>query len=243
MMNKNLNHSFAVIFDMDGVIVDSNPTHTIALRKFCEMHGHHLTDEELKTTVYGRANKDWLPDIFGAQMTPAEYKKLADEKEALFRKLFKPKIRPLKGLIFFLETLRENHIPRALASSAPAENVQFTLEKTGTKKYFDIVLDESSINKGKPDPEIYLKTASLLNFSPEQSIVFEDSIAGVEAAKKAGCKVVGVTTTHSRAEFSETDLVIDDFEGLSLVTLQKLLRSAKLQNFCHSERIRPLTEE
>ena len=64
-MNKNLKNPFAAIFDMDGVIVDSNPTHTITLREFCEMHGHYLTDDELKLKVYGRANKDWLPDIFG----------------------------------------------------------------------------------------------------------------------------------------------------------------------------------
>ena len=221
-MNKNSKNSFAVIFDMDGVIVDSNPTHTIALRKFCEMHGHHLTDEELKSKVYGRANKDWLPDIFGDQMTPAAYKNLADEKERLFRKLFEPIIQPLKGLIHFLDILKENNITMAVASSAPHENVEFALEKTGTKKYFNIALDESSFNKGKPDPEIYLKTASLLNFSPENCTVFEDSIAGVEAAKKAGCKVVAVTTTHSREELIGTDLVIEDFSDLELRQLVKL---------------------
>jgi beta-phosphoglucomutase len=221
-MNKNPKNCFTVIFDMDGVIVDSNPTHTIALRQFCKMHGHYLTDNELKAKVYGRANKDWLPDIFGDQMTPAAYKKLADEKEALFRKLFEPIIQPLNGLIHFLDILKNNNITMAVASSAPPENVQFTLEKTGTKKYFNILLNESSFNKGKPDPEIYLKTASLLNVSPDKCIVFEDSIAGVEAAKKAGCKVIGVTTTHAREEFVGTDLVIDDFEGLELQKLVKL---------------------
>jgi beta-phosphoglucomutase len=221
-MNKNPKNCFTVIFDMDGVIVDSNPTHTIALRQFCKMHGHYLTDNELKAKVYGRANKDWLPDIFGDQMTPAAYKKLADEKEALFRKLFEPIIQPLNGLIHFLDILKNNNVTMAVASSAPPENVQFTLEKTGTKKYFNILLNESSFNKGKPDPEIYLKTASLLNVSPDKCIVFEDSIAGVEAAKKAGCKVIGVTTTHAREEFVGTDLVIDDFEGLELQKLVKL---------------------
>jgi len=216
------NCCFAIIFDMDGVIVDSNPTHTIALRRFCEMHGHRLTDEELKSKIYGRANKDWLPDIFGDQMTPAAYKKLADEKEALFRNLFEPIIQPLKGLIHFLDILKKNNITMAVASSAPPENVQFALEKTGTKKYFNIVLDETSFNKGKPDPEIYLKTVSLLNFSPEKCIVFEDSIAGVKAARKAGCKVIGVTTTHTKEEFIGTDLVIDDFRDLGLWQLVKL---------------------
>lgn len=215
-------NSFAVIFDMDGVLVNSNPTHTIALRKFCEMHGHHLTDDELKTRIYGRANKDWLPDIFGDQMTRAEYKKLAAEKEALFRKLFEPIIQPLNGLLPFLESLKINKIIMAVASSAPPENVEFTLDKTVTKRYFDIVLSEADIETGKPDPAIYLKTASLLNIPPEKCIVFEDSMAGVEAARKAGCMVIGVTTTHSRDEFIGADLVINDFEDLVFLDLKQL---------------------
>jgi beta-phosphoglucomutase len=223
-MISNLNHKFAVIFDMDGVIVDSNPTHTIALRKFCEQHGYFLTDDELKVRIYGRANKDWLPDLFGNKMTPGQYKKLADEKEALFRELFEPVIKPLNGLIHFLDSLVQNNITRAVASSAPPENVAFTLGKTGTKKYFDIVLDETSFSKGKPDPEIYLKTTALIGLPPGKCVVFEDSLSGVEAARKAGCKVIGVSTTHSKDEFIGANLIIDDFEGLTLADLEKLYK-------------------
>jgi len=222
MMHRNINHSFAVIFDMDGVIVDSNPTHKIALRKFCEMHGYNLTDEELKARVYGRANKDWLPDMFGNQLTKEEFQKFAEEKEALFRQIFKPIIKPVDGLIAFLDRLEESKITKAVASSAPPANVEFTLEKTATKKYFDVILSETDFQKGKPDPEIYLTTASLLNFPPEKCLVLEDSIAGVESAKKAGCKVIGVTTTHLKEEFVGTDLVIDDFHNLHIKELQEL---------------------
>lgn len=221
-MIMNLYHKFAVIFDMDGVIVDSNPTHTIALRKFFEQHGYNLTDEELKTGVYGRSNKDWLPELFGDSLTTEEYKKLADEKEALFRELFTLIIKPLKGLIYFLDVLVDNKITRAIATSAPTANVDFVLEKTGIKKYFDVILDESDIKKGKPDPEIYLKTATAIQFPPEKCIVFEDSLPGVESAKQAGCKVVGVTTTHSRDEFLGTDLVIDNFEHINVRVLERL---------------------
>jgi beta-phosphoglucomutase len=106
------------------------------------------------------------------------------------------------------------NIPRAIATSAPRANVDFTLEKTGTAKYFQVILDESFVSKGKPDPEIYLKTAAALKFTPGNCVVFEDSLSGVKAGKAAGCKVVGVTTTHSRQELAETDLVIDNFEDL-----------------------------
>jgi len=222
MIKKNFNNSFAVIFDMDGVIVDSNPTHTIALRKFCELHEYHLTDDELKTRVYGRPNKDWIPDIFGDRLTPEQYRKLASAKEALFRELFAPIIKPLAGLIAFLEKLEANHIPKAIASSAPPENIEFTLEKTGVKRFFDIMLAESDVNNGKPDPEIYLMAANALHIPPKQCIVFEDSLAGIEAGKRAGCKVIGVTTTHVCSELVGTDLVIDDFQGLKLQTLMSL---------------------
>ncbi len=210
---------FAAIFDMDGVIVDSNPTHTIALRRFCQQHGHFLTDEELKAKVYGRANKNWLPEIFGDRLTPEQYKKLADEKEALFRELFAPIIQPLPGLIQFLERLQQHQIPMALASSAPPQNVQFTLEKTGTSKYFRIVFDETSIQHGKPHPEIYLKAAAQLGMRTDRCVVFEDSLAGITAAIRAGCRVIGVTTTHPRTELTGTDWVIDNFEGLDLNTI------------------------
>lgn len=220
--SETTNH-FGVIFDLDGVIVDSNPTHTIALRQFCSQHGHQLSDEELKAKIYGRANKDWLPDIFGNRMTAAEYKRLADEKEALFRQLFAPIIRPLNGLLAFLNKLKQEQIPRAVASSAPPENVTFVLEKTGTKKFFEIILNENSIRKGKPNPEIYLKTARLLQLPPEKCVVFEDAWSGIQAARAAGCKVIGVTTTHTREEMVPgTDLVIADFEEIELAHLQKL---------------------
>jgi HAD superfamily hydrolase (TIGR01509 family) len=218
-----IKNNFGVIFDLDGVIVDSNPTHTIALRRFCAQHGHHLSDEELKAKIYGRANKDWLPDIFGDRMTAAEYKQLADEKEALFRQLFAPIIRPLTGLLAFLDQLAQQQIPRAVASSAPPENVEFVLEKTGTKKYFEIILTENSIRKGKPDPEIYLKTARLLQLPPGQCVVFEDAWSGIRAARAAGCKVVGVTTTHTKEEFAaETDLVVAHFQEIDPTHLAAL---------------------
>lgn len=204
----------AFIFDMDGVIVDSNPYHKIALRQFCEKHGHKLTETELREKIYGRTNKDWIPNLFG-NITPELARKYANEKEALFRKLYAADIKPVSGLIEFLEELDLKGLPRAIATSAPRENVDFTLDKTGTQGYFKVILDESFVSKGKPDPEIYLKTATALNRPPQQCIVIEDSLSGVMSAKAAGCRVIGVTTTHSAEEFPPVDLIIDDFKGLN----------------------------
>lgn len=213
-----MNHSYAFLFDMDGVIVDSNPAHKIALRQFCKKYGYDLSEHQLKEKIYGRTNKDWIPALFG-QIDRQKAKALADEKEKLFREIYKPTIEPVKGLLSFLEKIRSAEIPRAIATSAPQENVDFTLDKTGTRPFFEIILNESSVENGKPDPEIYLKSAKAVGFPPEQCIVIEDSLSGVKAGKAAGCKVVAITTTHSREELSEADTIIDNFEGIEPLRL------------------------
>ena len=195
---------------MDGVIVDSNPFHKIALKQFCSKHGRNLTEEELREKIYGRRNQDWITNVFG----PMEDRKLrayADEKEALFREVYAADIKPVDGLVGFLERLDDLAIPRAIATSAPRSNVDFTLEKTGITRYFNTILDDSFVSQGKPNPEIYEKAAAALNFKPKDCIVFEDSLAGVQAGKRAGCKVVGITTTHTPDELTGTDLIIDNF--------------------------------
>ena len=209
-----LDSKIAFIFDMDGVIVDSNPYHKIALKQFCKKYGHDLTEEELREKIYGRRNQDWLVKVFG-HLDEDKIKTYGEEKEALFREVYDKDIRALPGLTDFLKRLDELGLVRAIATSAPRSNVDFTLKKTGIGKYFETILDDSFVSKGKPDPEVYLKAAEAVNFPPGQCIVFEDSLAGVEAAKNAGCKVVGVTTTHSKEELRQTDWIIGDFTGVN----------------------------
>jgi beta-phosphoglucomutase len=203
----------AFIFDMDGVMVDSNPFHKLALKQFCNKHGHDLTEQELREKIYGRRNQDWLINIFG-HLEQQNMKQFAEEKEALFRKLYDKDIRAVDGLTGFLKMVSELRIPTAIATSAPRANVDFTLAKTGLSPYFQNILDDSFVTQGKPHPEIYLKTAEAMKYNPKNCVVFEDSLSGVEAAKKAGCKVVGITTTHTREELKQTDMVIENFIGL-----------------------------
>ncbi|MEO7990526.1 MAG: HAD family phosphatase [Chryseolinea sp.] len=206
--------NYAFIFDMDGVLIDSNPAHKIALKQFCKQHGYDLSETDLREKIYGRTNKDWLRNLFG-NIDKNLLLQYADEKEALFREIFKKDVKPLEGLIPFLSKLKKDGISRAIATSAPRANVDFTLQYANMDGFFDTILDESFVSKGKPDPEIYTKTAQALGFEPARCIVFEDSLSGVEAGKAAGCKVVGVTTTHSREELSKTDFIIDNFIGIT----------------------------
>jgi beta-phosphoglucomutase len=202
----------AFLFDMDGVIVDSNPFHKIALKQFCKKYGHDLTEEQLREKIYGRTNKDWLRNVFG-ELDAEKLSKYADEKESLFRELYAKDIVPVTGLKAFLDKLDQYKIARAIATSAPRANVDFTLERTSLVPYFETILDDSFVSKGKPDPEIYVKTAAAIGYKPENCIVLEDSLSGVKAGKAAGSKVIGITTTHTAEELSEVDYIINDFRG------------------------------
>jgi HAD superfamily hydrolase (TIGR01509 family) len=208
-MNKQ-KHAF--IFDMDGVLVDSNPVHKIALKQFCLQLGYDLTDQQLREKIYGRTNRDWLLNLMG-DLDDDTIHRYAAEKEALFRSIYHD-IQPLEGLRSFLEKISALEIPRAIATSAPRANVDFTLQGTGMTHFFTTILDDSFVSVGKPDPEIYLKSAAALGFEPSRCVVFEDSLSGVLAGKRAGCKVVGITTTHSREELADTDLTLDNFKDL-----------------------------
>ena len=210
---------FAVILDMDGVIIDSNPYHKIALRQFCKMHGYHLTEDELRNKIYGRTNKEWIANLFERKLSPEELISLEEEKESLFREIYKKDIKPLPGLRDFLDKLVRCKIPRAIGTSAPRSNVDFVLSNTGLEKYFSVILDETDVDHGKPNPEIYYKVAAKLRLPPLQCLVFEDSLSGVKAAQAAEAKVVGVATTHSKAELAHTDFVIADFRGLDPLEL------------------------
>jgi beta-phosphoglucomutase len=208
----------AFLFDMDGVMIDSNPFHKISLREFCKKYGRDLSEEQLREKIYGRTNRDWITNVFG-KLDEEQLQQYGEEKEAMFRELYKDDIKPVDGLIDFLKKLETEEIDRAIATSAPRANVDFTLGKTHMKKFFQTILDESFVNHGKPNPEIYLKTAAALGYKPGSCIVIEDSLSGVKAGKAAGCKVIGITTTHTREELAETDLVIDNFVGLDPKTL------------------------
>lgn len=213
--------NFGLLFDMDGVIVDTNQFHKETIRIFCEQRGISVSDQVLKEKVYGRVNKEWIPAIFPGLSTKA-YEQLADEKEALFRQRFAPYLKEVDGLSTFLQKMQSLKIKMAVATSAPPENADFILKGLTIASYFSVVLNSSHIDNGKPHPEIYLKAAEAIELAPENCIVFEDSLSGVNAGIAAGCKVVAISTTHTPAELSKAHLVIDHFRTLSKAKLVQL---------------------
>src|SRR5699024_2617308 len=204
-----------VIFDMDGVIVHSNPAHKEAIQIFCDKYDLDVSDTLLETKVYGRTNKEWVPEVFG-DISDEKLKELADDKEQLFRDIFEPEKNIVSGIYPFLDQLNAENIPMAVATSAPRKNADYILSSLSIESCFDTVLYSSDVTVGKPDPEVYLKAAAALGKSPKDTIIFEDSIAGVQAGISAGALVVGVTTTHTAKEFDACHLLIENFESLEV---------------------------
>lgn len=219
-----MKEKFAVLFDMDGVLIDSNPYHKDAWMAFCRRYQVELKEEDVPKYIYGKTNKMALVDVFQREFSPEESFRMSEEKEAIYRDLHRADISLIKGLPALLESFQQHQVPLAVCTNAPVANLDFMLEETGIRPYFQVLIDASKVSKGKPDPEIYLKAARMLGISPDRCIVMEDSTVGVEAGLRAGMKVVGITTTHSRQELSHTHLVIDDFDELHVDKLEALLQ-------------------
>jgi HAD superfamily hydrolase (TIGR01509 family) len=211
------------IFDMDGVVVDNAVWHLEAFAEFGKSHGLIQTKEEY-TKYFGNTNQTIMDSLFNTHLPSDKLDLLSKEKETIYRELFRPFIKPVEGLPTFLKNASDLAIPIALATSAPKENVDFTLDLTGLRKYFSIISDASMVKHGKPDPEIYLLTAAKLGVQPSDCIVFEDSIAGIQSGLSAGMRVIGVATTHKPEELlMYVNEIIMNFDGSDQI-LRNLLQ-------------------
>jgi len=215
----------AVIFDMDGVIADNMTYHTRAWEIFIKRHASGLKIGDV-TPHFGKTNTDLMSLVFGRPLSPAEVERLGEEKEALYRELYALKMAPLPGLLTLLKRLRKMEIRTVIATSAPKINVDFTLDGLKLRPWFDAVVDASEIKKGKPDPEIFLKAAEKAGCPPGKCLVFEDSIAGIQAGIRAGMKVIGVATTLPAEKLKGTHLVIKDFRRVTAGLLEKLMQTS-----------------
>lgn len=199
------------IFDMDGVVVDNHSFHFKAWMDFAKKYNFQLNDEIYRDKFNGKTNADLFKMIFG-DISSEQIEKYSFEKESQYRSIYESEMKPLKGLVDFLDFLVAHRYKIALGTSAPTANVDFTLDKLFLRKYFSTIVDGPQVNKGKPDPEVYLKCAMKLDLDPKDCVVFEDSLAGLESGQKAGCKILGVATSHKAFELHAfTNLVIHDF--------------------------------
>lgn len=204
---------------MDGVVVDNHAHHFAAWMEFAKRHHFKLDAQIYRDQFNGKTNADLFTMLFGP-LSPSEVATLADEKETLYRATYRPVMKPLHGLKEFLIELRQRNIPVAIGSSAPVENVDFILDGLALRPFFTTIVHGGLVRQGKPHPEIYLRCAKQLAMDPQDCVVFEDALAGIEAGKAAGCGVIGVTTSHTAEELKgSVAQVISDFSSPALAEI------------------------
>ena len=216
-MKINLQNFSAVIFDMDGTMVDNMPYHERAWHLFLDKYHLTVPQKLFKQLYSGKKNTFILPNLFKKELTPSQIKKYSLEKEKLYHQLYSVQIKPIAGLIKILDYLKSHHFLLAVATTAPKPNRELVFRQLNIKNYFKIILGDEDVTKGKPDPEIYLKTAQKLSVDPKQCLVFEDSPAGVTAASLAGMTVAAILTSHTKKELPNADYFFKDFQQIGLL--------------------------
>lgn len=206
----------AVVFDMNGVIINDEKFHKQSWTIFCQRYGFKLSPQEFDKEVMGKRDKETLEYLFKKKLTPDEINNYANERDEIVKPLVNNNLQLTKGLQKLLEDLKQAHIPVAIATSSRKGYMNFIMDNFNLRKYFKHIITAEDIVNGKPDPEIYLKTALLLQKKPEDCLVFEDSLSGIKSAKNAGMNVIAITTTHNKNELSLADQIIDSFEDISV---------------------------
>jgi HAD superfamily hydrolase (TIGR01509 family) len=212
MQDHLLAGGLALIFDLDGVIVDSMPVHTAAWIRYLD--GLGLPSNEIDRTMHGRRNDEIVTAVIGAHLSAEQVFAHGAAKEALFREMIGAELvdRLVPGVTEFLHAYQD--APLGLASNAEPANIHFVLEAAGLSGIFRTVVDGMQVERPKPFPDVYTKAASALGIEPPNCIVFEDSPAGVAAARAAGARVVGVET---HAPLEGVDFRIHDFRESELI--------------------------
>ena len=213
----------ALIFDMDGVIVDSNPVHRASWVAFNRRYGLETT-EQMQQFMYGKRNDEIVRGFYGDGISGEEVAARGRAKERLYREMIAGRTEEMlvPGLREFLG--RHSDLPMGVGTNAEPENVAHVLEEAGLSRFFRAVVDGHQVLRPKPDPEIYQRVAQLLETEPADCVVFEDSHSGVAAALAAGMRVIGLRTTF--VNLPGTVLTIDNFLSGDLESwLQAQIRS------------------
>lgn len=214
-----------VLFDMDGVLVNNLEVHREAFAEFFRRYGVERTFDELNR-VFGKGNDDIMGELMPREVVErVGIRELGYEKEAIYREIYAPRITPQPGLKAFLAACEEYGLKCAVGSSGYMANVDFVLDRCDIRRYFEATVAGDQVTRCKPDPEIYLTAAAKLGLEPCECIVFEDAEAGIEAAQRAGIKVVALATTFSREflEGTHPDMIIDDFRDVTIADIRALV--------------------
>jgi len=216
------------LFDWDGVVIDSHAQHEESWGLLSAEIDQALPEGFMKQT-FGMRNQTifplWMPHLEGKD---AEIIALGNRKEELYREILRRDgIEALPGVKDFLKAARVVGIPASVGSSTPRKNIDTVIEMAGLEGLFDAIVSADDVQRGKPDPEVFLKGAAKLNRKPERCVVFEDAFVGIQAGKSGGMKVVGIASTHPIEKLTEADFALDNLKGVSPLELLARLGLSK----------------
>jgi len=222
------NHPIGVIFDWDGVIIDSHNQHELSWQRLAKEYNKDLPNNFFKET-FGMRNESIIPKFFNNWIDTnnnKEVKILADRKEEIYRQIITQNgITPLEGVKELLASLKSQKIRCSIGSSTPIKNIETVINIIGLSDYFDAITAAEDVSNGKPDPEVFLKASKKIGIAPENCIVFEDAHVGIQAAIAAGMKVVAVATTHGIDQLSKAHLAVESLEKIKVEGLYKLFKA------------------
>ena len=222
----------AFIFDMDGTLVDNTRFHLQAWLQLLADLGREVVAAEFHHWSSGKTNGQILRHVLGPGFSDGQIADLAERKEALYRAAYGPHRKLVPGLDRFLREATHHGVPMAVASSAGRANIEFVLDGLGIMSLFEAIVSGEDVRNGKPDPEVFQLAARRLGVDSKQCLVFEDSLAGIEAAARAGMKAVAITTSFGARVFASlpgTVLVVQDFTSLHPESLVDPARESQRQ--------------
>ncbi len=211
--------AFAVLFDWDGVILDSSAAHEESWERLAKENGLALPPGHFKRG-FGRKNESIISDLLDWTTDPGRMLELSLRKEELYRDVVRERGQtPLPGVVPFLDRLDAGAIPRAIASSTHRANIELNLSLLGLQTRFSAIVSAEDVTAGKPDPQVFLKAAEKLGFPPHRCLVFEDAPVGLEAAAAAGMRAVAVATSHPASSLTDAVRVVARLDELDWETL------------------------
>jgi len=220
-----LKHPVGVIFDWDGVIIDSHNQHELSWQRLANEHEKNLPNDFFKET-FGMRNESIIPKFFNNWIDTkddTQIKILADRKEEIYREIITQNgIAPLKGVKELLTSLKSQNIRCSIGSSTPRKNIKTVINIIGLSNYFDAITAAEDVSNGKPDPEVFLKASKKIGIAPENCIVFEDAHVGIQAALAAEMKVIAVATTHKIDQLGKAHRAVESLEKVKIGELYKL---------------------
>jgi HAD superfamily hydrolase (TIGR01509 family) len=220
---------YGFIFDMDGVVIDSNPFHKIAWGRFLKGKGIPCNDAYFDNVLSGKTGPTSLKIIFGEDLAESLVEEYLLEVDGNYQSILRESEEDLAiaGIYDFLASIKGKGCRLGLATSAPPLNIELGLQKLKLEGVFEVIVGKADVVHGKPNPEVYLTTVERLGLTADRCVVFEDSKAGIQSALNAGIPVVGIASGHSREDLLKegVSLAVEDFSQLTLEQVTRLINN------------------